>query len=158
MITARALVIPAEIDRWGKPVRPNPFWPGTKISTKDTAGAWSMFDGIVPPGCGVPLHVHHNQDEWFWVLQGGFQFEVGGERFELTAGTSLLAPRQVAHRWKNSPDSEGRVLVMVQPAGGLEEFFDRVSRMTPEQQQDHELIGRMFVEYDMEVLGPPLAD
>ena len=55
---------------------------------------------------------------------------VGGERFELTAGMSLLAPRQIAHRF---------------------------SRMTPEQQQDHELTARMFVEYDMEVLGPPLA-
>jgi quercetin dioxygenase-like cupin family protein len=154
----RALVVSADKSRWGEPVKPHPFTPFTKVSAKDTAGAWSMFDGVAPPGCGVPLHIHPNQDEWFWVLQGKFMFEVGDERFELTPGMSLLAPRRVPHRWKNSHASDGRMLVMVQPAGGLEEFFDRINRLPADQQQDHELINRMFSEHDMEVLGPPLSD
>jgi hypothetical protein len=55
------MIVPVDINRWGEPVAPNPFWPPTKISARDTGGASSMFDGIAPAECRVPLHVHRNQ-------------------------------------------------------------------------------------------------
>lgn len=153
---SRPFVVPADTSRWGELVRADPFIPFTKVSTKDTGGAWSMFEGIAPPGARVPLHLHHDQEEWFWVLDGTFTFEVGGEQFELTQGMSLLAPRGVPHRWKNSNDSQGRMLVLVQPAGMVEVFFDRFRQLSPEKQQDHELVNQMFAGCEMKVVGPPL--
>ena len=43
-----------------------------------TGGAWSMFEGVVAPGFGPPLHLHFCQEEWFQIMQGEFIFEAGG--------------------------------------------------------------------------------
>jgi quercetin dioxygenase-like cupin family protein len=130
----------------------------TKVSGKDTADAWSMFESRVPSGLAVPLHQHHSQEEWFWVLKGDFMFEVGGEIYRLTPGMSLLAPRQVPHRWKKSNESDGRLLILVQPAGGMEGFFERFAQMSPEQRQNIELLKQLFAACEMELLGPPFDD
>ena len=115
----RAVVVGAEESRWGEPVRTSADHIWTKVSRKDTADAWSLFESRVPRGLAVPLHRHHNQEEWFWVLQGVFLFEVGEERHQLSPGMSLLAPRQVPHRWTKTNESDGRLLILVQPADRL---------------------------------------
>ncbi len=48
---------------------------------------------------GPPRHLHHDQDEWFYALEGKFVLEVGEQRIELDPGDSLLAPRKVPHVW-----------------------------------------------------------
>ncbi|HEY3742213.1 MAG TPA: cupin domain-containing protein [Bryobacteraceae bacterium] len=152
----QALVVEAEQSRWGEPACTSPDHIWTKISRKDTAGAWSMFESRVPPGLAVPLHQHHSQEEWFWVLEGTFWFEVGGHKHRLTAGMSLLAPRRVPHRWTKTNASSGRVLILAQPADRLEDFFDRFARMSPEHQHDMALTSPLFADCGMELLGPPM--
>src|ERR1700682_1198338 len=114
----RAIVVPAEVSRWGEAERTSAEHVWTKLSQKDTAGAWSMFESLVPAGFGVPLHRHHSQEEWFWILQGDFVFEVGDEIHRLKQCMSLLAPRQIPHRWTKTADSNGRMLILVQPSSG----------------------------------------
>jgi quercetin dioxygenase-like cupin family protein len=75
----RAVVVGVEESRWGEPVHTSADQVWTKVSRKDTADAWSMFESRVPRGLAVPLHRHLSQEEWFWVLEGVFLFEVGGE-------------------------------------------------------------------------------
>lgn len=75
----RAIVVSADVSRWGEAMSTSAERVWTKVSQKDTSGAWSMFESLVPSGFGVPLHKHHDQEEWFWVLRGQFLFEVGGE-------------------------------------------------------------------------------
>lgn len=150
-----AVFVAPEVSRWGEAMRPSDsVW--TKVSGKDTAGAWSAFESLVPAGFRVPMHLHHSQDEWFWVLTGEFLFEVGGERYELKPGSCLLAPRKIPHRWKNLTDTDGgRFLILAQPAGRLEEFFNAFAMLTPEQMQDFAQINALFARCDMEVVGPP---
>ena len=152
----RAVVVGAEESRWGEPVHTSGDHIWIKVSRKDTADAWSMFESRVPRGLAVPLHLHHSQEEWFWVLEGVFLFEVGGERHQLTAGMSLLAPRQVPHRWTKTHESDGRLLILVQPADRLEDFFERFARLSPEQQHDMAVMNSLFADCGMELLGPPL--
>ena len=154
----RVMMVGAEVNRWGEATRTSPDHIWTKVSRKDTDDAWSMFESRVPSGLAVPLHSHNDQEEWFWVLDGNFLFEVGGEVFRLTPGMSLLAPRQIPHRWKKLNDSDGRLLILVQPAGSLEDFFDRFAELSDEQQQNAPLLRAMFAECGMELLGPPLDD
>ncbi len=153
----RAVVVRAEESRWGEPARTSADHIWTKVSRKDTADAWSMFESRVPRGLAVPLHRHHSQEEWFWVLEGVFLFEVGGERYQLTAGMSLLAPRQVPHRWTATHQSDGRLLILVQPADRLEDFFERLAQLSPEQQDDMAVMNGLFADCGMELLGPPLG-
>lgn len=69
---------------------------------------------------------------------------------------SLLAPRHVPHRWTKTNGSDGRLLILVQPAGQLEDFFERFARLSPEQQHDMAEMNGLFADCGMELLGPPL--
>ncbi len=71
---------------------------------------------------GPRLHYHHSQDEWFFVRQGEFLFQVGDDRFQLGVGDSIFAPRKVPHAFANISD-EGILMIIYQPAGTMEQFF-----------------------------------
>ena len=101
---------------------------------------------------GPARHLHYEQDEWFYILEGEFQFEVGGERLHLQPGDSLLAPRQIPHVWAFVGDARGRVLVMFTPAGKMEAFFRETSKANARPLQDPEF----WRAHGMELLGPPL--
>lgn len=149
-------VVPADESRWGEAMYTSAEHVWTKVSQKDTGGAWSLFESRVPAGFGVPLHLHHAQEEWFWVLQGKFEFEVGGELNRLGPGMSQFAPRQVPHRWRKTGEADGTILILVQPSEGMEDFFDRFAQLSQEQLQDFGYLARLFAECGMEVVGPPL--
>ena len=78
---------------------------------------------------GPPRHRHLAQDEWFYVVEGEFELEVGDPRFRLLPGDSVFAPRQVPHVWAHIGNGRGRMLIVFTPAGQMEAFF-RV--MTPQ--------------------------
>jgi mannose-6-phosphate isomerase-like protein (cupin superfamily) len=99
-----------------------------KVSGKDTAGSWSMFEAHWNQEGGPPLHVHQVEDEWFYVIEGEYLVQVGDEKFRLTLGDSLLAPRKVPHTYAHLGDGQGRLLIAYQPAGDMEDFFLEVSR------------------------------
>ena len=150
----QAIVVDSDVSRWGLTTSVSAEQVWTKVSGQDTSGAWSMFESRVPPGYGVPLHQHHSQDKCFWILAGDFVFEVGGKVYRLSEGMSLLAPRAIAHRWSKTSDGEGRMLILVQPSGKLEAFFEQIARLPVEQQRDTKVMSRLFAESEMELLGP----
>ncbi len=102
---------------------------------------------------GPARHLHHDQDEWFYALEGEFLIEVGADRYTLHPGDSLLAPRQVAHVWAHVGNARGRILITFLPAGKMEAFFREVTKANAMPPQDPEL----WRAHDMELLGPPLA-
>jgi mannose-6-phosphate isomerase-like protein (cupin superfamily) len=73
-----------------------------KVMSEDSGGACSIFELLVSPRSGPPLHVHHRQGEWYSVLSGEFLFEPGSEQYRLSNGGSLWAPRDIRHRWANT--------------------------------------------------------
>lgn len=101
---------------------------------------------------GPSRHLHYDQDEWFYILEGEFQFEVGAERLHLQSGDSLLAPRHVPHVWAFVGEARGRILIAFLPAGKMEAFFREVTKANAMPPQDPEL----WRTHGMELLGPPL--
>jgi mannose-6-phosphate isomerase-like protein (cupin superfamily) len=151
----KVLVVEADVDRWGHAIKPAGYgW--VKVSSKDTGGGWAMFESQVVPGTGVPLHVHHHQEEWFQVLAGEFLFDVGGEQHRLTTGMSILGPRQVAHRFKNTGPSVGTLLILAQPAGTLEECFAEIAQLPEGERRNPKTLATILVKHDIDVTGPPL--
>jgi quercetin dioxygenase-like cupin family protein len=102
---------------------------------------------------GPARHLHYNQDEWFYIVEGDFLFEVGQETFPLKPGDSLLAPRRVPHVWAYTGDGSGSVLIAFFPAGKMESFFREVTKANALPPQDPEL----WRAHEMELLGPPLT-
>lgn len=126
-----------------------------KVSSKDTANRLFVFEHVDMGKGGPPRHFHYEQDEWFYAMKGEFLFEVGDERFTLRRGDSLFAPRLVPHAWAHVADEPGTLLLAVQPAGSLEEFFMEASALT--RPPTPEEAARSFAAHGMKVVGPPLA-
>jgi mannose-6-phosphate isomerase-like protein (cupin superfamily) len=111
------------------------------------------------PGVEAPLHVHHREDEAFWVLEGEVAFEVGGTTFEASAGDFAYGPRDVPHRYTVG-DAGCRMLFIFTP-GGFEDVIREMSepagsRTLPppsEEEPDWERIQAIAEKHGNELLG-----
>ncbi|HKR55209.1 MAG TPA: cupin domain-containing protein, partial [Gemmatimonadales bacterium] len=68
-----------------------------KVGKADTDGRFGMLEILVPEGLGSPWHVHPEEDEWFYVLDGALTFWVGDTKFDLTSGGFAFGPKAVPH-------------------------------------------------------------
>jgi mannose-6-phosphate isomerase-like protein (cupin superfamily) len=124
----------------------------SKVSAQDTNGGLFIIEEVSMRKGGPPRHLHHAQEEWFYVMEGEYLFEVGKERMRLTPGDSLLAPRKIPHVFAYVGENPGKILIGFQPAGEMETFF-REAAKTPDFVVDEKLWGAC----GMEVVGPPLS-
>lgn len=125
-----------------------------KVSGSDTDGDMAIFEQTsLSPGRGTPLHVHPNQDEIFYVMDGAYRFRAGDEMFDMKAGDSVFLPRNLPHAWSQLSE-KGKMLVILQPAGKLENFFVTMSALDKE--PTNEEIAGIFAANEMQVLGPPM--
>jgi quercetin dioxygenase-like cupin family protein len=125
-----------------------------KVSGKDTNGALAIFEQTsISQGRGTPLHIHPLQDEVFYVIEGEYYFNVGNEKCRLGVGDSIFLPRNVPHAWTQVSE-KGKMTVTFQPAGKMEEFFVTMSSLKTEPSSEE--IAKIFIENDMQVVGPPL--
>jgi mannose-6-phosphate isomerase-like protein (cupin superfamily) len=95
-----------------------------------TAGLYTVFEQVTPPGWGPPRHVHSREDEIFYILEGAYDLHVGDERRTVSAGASAVLPRNVPHGFRNAASTPGRLLFVIAP-GGLEEYFLAVAQCAP---------------------------
>lgn len=94
-----------------------------KVLTRETKGGLFVVEHPhLLPG-GPPLHLHLNQEEWFYVMGGEVAFQVGDQRLHLHAGESVLAPRRVPHTFSFVAATPSRMLIAFCPAGKMEQFF-----------------------------------
>jgi mannose-6-phosphate isomerase-like protein (cupin superfamily) len=91
-----------------------------RASAESTGGSFSIIEEIDP--LDTPLHVHRDEDELFYVLEGEHVFTVGEREFEAGPGGLVFAPRGVPHAQRRVLPRTGRTLTMVSPAG-FEGFF-----------------------------------
>jgi quercetin dioxygenase-like cupin family protein len=125
-----------------------------KISGKDTENDLAVFEqtGLTPNG-GPPLHIHPNQDEWFYVVEGNYLFQVGNEQYRMAIGDTIFLPRNVPHAFIQLTE-KGKMIVSYLPAGKMEEFFAVTDQWTtPPSKED---IAKVFTDHDMRIVGPPL--
>lgn len=125
-----------------------------KVSGSDTNGDLAIFEQTsLSQGKGTPLHVHPSQDEVFYILEGAYKFKVGDELFDLQKGDSIFLPRKIPHAWTQA-STNGKMVVILQPAGKLESFF--VSMAGLDHEPSEQEVAKIFEENEMKIVGPPL--
>ena len=124
-----------------------------KVSALDTNGGLFVIENTNYHKGGPPRHLHHEQEEWFYVIESDYIVEIGDERYRLGPGDSILAPRRVPHVWAHVGEWKGRMLIAFQPAGEMEVFFRQLAQASNPSRE--ELRG-LFSSHGMEVTGSPL--
>lgn len=125
----------------------------------DTGGRCSILEYVSPPtGLGPPLHLHHETEESFLILEGTLQVRVGDETLAAAPGTFIHVPPEVPHAFWNAGPEPARFIVTFCP-GGMEQYFVDLFELA----QDHPtptrdirpMIEKIGGIYDMIVVGPP---
>ena len=126
-----------------------------KVLTQDSGGGVFIMEHSNRMKGGPPRHLHHNEDEWFYVIEGEYIAEIGTQRVQLKSGDSILAPREVPHVWAFVGDTPGRLLITFAPANKMEAFF----RDNAKRRKDGDYINdaQVYRAYGMELIGPPLS-
>jgi quercetin dioxygenase-like cupin family protein len=139
------------------------WWFGSLAVIKATAaqsgGQMAIIEVTEPPGAEAPLHVHHREDESFWLLEGSATFEVGDLRIEAQAGDYLFGPRDIPHRYTVGP--AGCRMLFIMTPGGFEEFVIATSepagsRSLPppfDEEPDWDRLAAMAQAYGCELLA-----
>ena len=129
---------------------------GTPIAIRvhgaETNGTVCVIESRDLPGGGPPPHVHGREDETFQVLEGEYEFSVGGKTLVAREGSTIFAPRGVPHAYRYVGKSKGRLMCVISPAG-FEKFFERVDAMSAEEQRDIPRVVALGKEFGMEILG-----
>jgi len=125
----------------GKPMG----WFGSTITLKASSPELGVTEVLIHPGEEPPLHVHKNEDEWFYLLDGEVTFHVGGQNHRGAVGAFVSFPKGIPHTFTIESE-DARFLVMNTP-GGFERMFER-SPKTPEEAE------RALTAFGMEVVGP----
>jgi quercetin dioxygenase-like cupin family protein len=128
-----------------------------KISGTDVGGRMSVIEVKTPPGQGPPMHIHLEQNEWMYLLEGSFGLQCGTEKTVLHTGDSFMAPRGIPHSYVVLGDAPARHLNIYDPAGEIEAFFrDYEKNHSPGAKPDPEKAAESEKFYRVRVVGPPL--
>lgn len=98
-------------------------------AAEQTGGSFGLMEGVIAQGAEPPPHVHHREDESFFVLEGEVVVRVGDDSFVATPGSFVFCPRDVPHLLTVRTDHV-RSLTWVTP-GGLESFFVELGEPAP---------------------------
>lgn len=133
-----------------------------KIGREQTNGEFGLLDITARPGDGSPWHVHPDEDEWFYVLEGSFTFYVGDTKLSLAPGSFAFGPKGVPHTFIADEPHGGRALVGFQPflfEGFLREVGEpAVERLLPPPLETPPDMARLLPigsRNGIEILGPP---
>jgi quercetin dioxygenase-like cupin family protein len=121
------------------------------IDGERTDGAFSLVEHPLPPrALGAPLHTHHNEDEYSYVLEGRFGVQLGDEVLEAGPGDLLFKPRGVPHAFWNAGDEQGRLLELISPAG-FEHYFRELAPLLAAPERDDAAIGEVVARYRLDI-------
>jgi len=124
-----------------------------KVSSGDSREGFCVYETTKMEKGGPPYHFHYTQDVCFYILDGEFAFRIGDDIFNARAGDVVFVPRQIPHTFAKLSDTNGRMLVVYQPAGTMDEFFLQASQLPNGTLRDFE---RLYRTHGMEIVGPAL--
>src|SRR5215472_7965486 len=134
-----------------------------KIGSADTGGRYGLIEFLVPPGLGSPWHLHTDEDEWFFVLEGNLTVYVGDRRVDLKAGGFAFGPTGVPHTFIGAGPDPTRVLVGLSPVQ-FEGFLREVGQLAAARalpppsaspRADPERLASIAKRHGVIILGPP---
>jgi mannose-6-phosphate isomerase-like protein (cupin superfamily) len=135
-----------------------------KASNAQTNGAFTLIEQLAPPGFGPPLHIHHVEDELFWVLEGAVRFRCGDQEVRVEKGGSVFLPKGVPHAFRVEGQSPARVLQLTTP-GGFDRFVEEITIPAPEKTLPPagppppdllERVASLGAKFHFTLVGPPL--
>jgi mannose-6-phosphate isomerase-like protein (cupin superfamily) len=132
-----------------------------KATAEHTGGAYGLVESWIRAGSSPPMHVHHREDEAFFVLEGTVRFHCDGREVVAGPGSYVFLPRDVPHTFRVEGDEDAHMLTLLSPGGG-ERFFVEGGRppegpgLPPPGPPDVEKLKSLGPVYGNEIVGPPL--
>ena len=135
-----------------------------KASAAETNGAFTLIEQLAPAGFGPPLHVHHIEDELFFIVDGTVRFRCGDRDIDVTAGASVFLPKSIPHAFRVQGSNPARLLQFTSP-GGFDQFVEEVSVPAPQHVLPPagpppagliERVAAFGEKYHFTIVGPPL--
>ena len=143
------------------------LWLATDLYTfkavgEETDGAFALSELTAQPQFGPPPHIHHREDESFYIWEGEFEFLDNDRTFTTGAGSFVYLPKGRLHMHRAAGGAPAKALVLVTPAG-VERFIeeagepatDKFSSPTPPELPEIERIVAIAQKYGIEVPPPP---
>jgi len=130
-----------------------------KATAEQTGGALGLIEQVLPPGFAPPIHIHRNEDEAFYLLEGEASFTCGDKTYSARPGSYIFFPRGIPHWFLIAATGQARLLQFTWP-GGLERFFVEVGEparelaLPPAGQGDIGKLLSIAPRYGLEILGP----
>lgn len=130
-----------------------------KAAREQTGGAFGLCEQWAPAGSTTPYHLHRNEDESFYVLEGKVTFVTEDRRIEGRPGSFVFLPRGVPHGLRVGGTSSARYLVLTTP-GGFEDFVVEMGEpavqrvLPPAVPPDMAKLMALAAKYGIEILGP----
>lgn len=134
-----------------------------KATSEQTGGRYTLVEIQAPDGYGSVVHVHHREDEGFYILEGEITFYVGEQTIKAQPGSFLFGPREVPHAF--SVDSGPARLLFILSPGGFEDLIRdmgepaRTLTIPPQPEApdpaEMERLMAIAARYGGEILGPP---
>ncbi|MBI3492418.1 MAG: cupin domain-containing protein [Acidobacteria bacterium] len=133
-----------------------------KAVSEDTNGAFTLTELTAAADFGPPPHIHHREDEAFYVLDGQFEFRYNDRTFTAGPGSFVYLKKGRVHMHRATGGAPARALVLHTPAG-LERFIreagkpatDRTATPGAPPMPELERIVAVAQKYDIEVPPPP---
>jgi mannose-6-phosphate isomerase-like protein (cupin superfamily) len=132
----------------------------TKLAGAGAEGRFAIVEALAFQSTEPPLHIHHREDEAWYVLDGEMTFYVAGEALKATGGSFVFAPRGIAHTFTVDVEPT-RLLVFASPAG-FEQFAMELGQPAASDERPARLamphpdvLGPVAERYGIEVVGPP---
>jgi mannose-6-phosphate isomerase-like protein (cupin superfamily) len=127
------------------------YWgPGDRytflVTGAQSDGAYFIMEALVPPEGGPPPHVHHREQESFYVLDGVLEIRMGETVVQAGMGDFVHIPAGTVHCFRNTGNSTARLLLIFSP-GGIERFFEETleqvqDRTAPQPENIEEVVAR----------------
>jgi quercetin dioxygenase-like cupin family protein len=131
--------------------------------TAETDGAYFVLEGLVPPDAGPPPHIHHDQVETFYVVEGQLEIMLDGQVHQANAGDFMHVSKGTPHSFLNRSQTPAKIIATFVPAGKAEQFFREAMEETKDRNAtppplDDAMIQRMMAAAEhngVEILPPP---
>jgi mannose-6-phosphate isomerase-like protein (cupin superfamily) len=131
-----------------------------KATTESTGGAYSLCHQVSPPGSATPYHVHHEEDEAFYILEGESTFICDGKKTIAGPGGYLFLPRGIPHGIRVTGSTPTTMLIFAMPGMGfvgmMEEMGEPATeRVLPQPSApDLDKLTKLCAKYQIDLLGP----
>jgi quercetin dioxygenase-like cupin family protein len=130
-----------------------------KAGTGGTEGRLAVMDQRMPGGYAVPRHVHHAEDEAWYVLEGDVTFYCGDDCFTAGRGAWVFLPKDIPHAFKTG--SAGARLLTLSAPSGFADFVEAAGEpaphlaIPPQEPLDLDKLVTVAARYGVEIVGPP---